>query len=419
MQNIGIIKTAKFKNNAISLVVPVSLEENVTGYNVLAQVLKRGTKSFRTSSEIARYLQEMYGANFDIGMSKIGNKLFVIFYVSFLDNRFTLYNEDLWQKAIDLLNEIIYQPVFIEPDFDDEIIEQEIMNHRLYIESVYDDKGHYSMGRVMEIGLNDSYRIPEYGTIEELDKLNKDVLKNLWEELLKKQAFCYASGNIEKEKDVLDKLASIKILDNSIVTENLRSSGERDFNRESGEVYEKMKINQGKMSLLYNTNISIFSGDYFALVMFNSIFGGGAHSKLFNEVREKHSLAYSIYSSFDKFAGVMTIGGGLDFKNFGKARKLIDEEIDKMKIGEFSTDDLETARMKVISSLKSMEDSMYSTSSYLIALRVFGIDYTIEEVIEGIQSVTKERILEVAKQIEFISAHYLDGEDENGNVQRA
>ena len=255
MQNIGIIKATKFKNNAISLVVPVSLEENVTGFNVLAQVLKRGTRSLGTSSEIARYLQEMYGANFDIGLNKIGNKLFIIFYVSFLDNRFTLYKEDLWDKAIHLLNEIIYHPILKEPDFDEELIEQEILNHRLYIESIYDDKGHYSMGRVIENGLRDSYRIPEYGNIEELEKIDKDVLISLLEELHNKQAFCYATGNITDEDEVTEKLSSLRILSNQLVSDNLKSPGERDFNRETGEVYEKMKINQGKMSLLFNMNV--------------------------------------------------------------------------------------------------------------------------------------------------------------------
>ena len=419
MQNVGIIKTSKFKNNAISLVVPVGMDENVTGYNVLAQVLKRGTRAFSTSSEIARYLQDLYGANFDIGLNKVGDKLFIIFYVSFMDNRFTLYNEDLWDKAIHLLNEVIYHPLLREEDFPQEIIEQEILNHRLYIESIYDDKGHYSMNRVMEIGLLDAYRIPEHGTLEELDRIDRKSLLMLWEELKSKEAFCYASGNITDEEETKDKLASLKILGNVSAGNAPATPGQRRFNRDSGDVYEKMKINQGKMSLLYNTNTTIFEGDYFALVMFNSIFGGGAHSKLFNEVREKNSLAYSIYSSFDKFAGVMTIGAGIDFRNFTKAKELIDVELGKMKSGEFSSDEIEVSRTKIISSLLSMEDSMYNTSNYLIALRVFGIGYSVEDVIEGISKVTKERIMAVAGNIEYICAHYLDGEESNGNSQGA
>ncbi len=410
MRNIEIIQTTKFKNNAISLVIPVEMDNQVTGYNVLAEVLKRGTKEFKTSSEISRYLQEMYGALFDIGLKKIGDKLFIMFYVSFLDHRFTLNGENLLEKAVHLLNELILNPMFIQDDFDDEIIAQEIMSHRLYIESVYDDKGHYSMERVLELGLLDSYKIPDHGTLEELDKVSKESLISLWENLKKKHAFCYVSGNLENEEQVMGEISKLKILNNPMVEDSLSTRGKRVFNRENPAIYEKMKINQGKMSLLYNTNVSIFDGDYFALVVFNSIFGGGAHSKLFNEVREKHSLAYSIYSTFDKFAGVMTVGGGIDFKNFTKTKELIDEELSKMVHGDITHEEMSMAKTKAISSLKAMEDSMYNTSNYLIALRVFGVPYTVESVISEIEKVTKERVVEVAKGIEFIAAHYLDGE---------
>lgn len=410
MNNIEIIQTSKFKNNAISLVIPVDMDEYVTGYNVLAEVLKRGTKEFESSSEISRYLQDMYGAIFDIGLKKIGDKLFIMFYVSFLDHRFTLNGEDLFEKAIHLLNELILYPRFVQNDFDEEIIAQEVMNHRLYIESIYDDKGHYSMERVLEIGLMDSYKIPDHGTIEELDKITKETLVSLWQTLKKKHAFCYVSGNLKNADQVKEEISKLVILENPLQDDSQSSKGIRVFNRENPAVYEKMKINQGKMSLLYNTQASVFEGDYFALVVFNSVFGGGAHSKLFNEVREKHSLAYSIYSTFDKFAGVLTVGGGIDFKNFTKTKELIDEELRKMVQGEITDEEMTMAKTKVVSSLKSMEDSMYNTSNYLIALRVFGIPYTVESVISGIQNVSKERVMDVAKNMEFIAAHYLDGE---------
>lgn len=288
----------------------------------------------------------------------------MIFYVSFLDNRFTLYKEDLWDKAIFLLEEVLYHPLFVREDLSAEIISQELDNHRLYIESVYDDKGHYSMNRVVEIGVLDEYRIPEYGTLEELDGVTPKVLEKLWEDLLKKPAFCYASGNIEDEAAISDKLSMLKILKDEPEEQSEVSYGERSFIERADIVYEPMKINQGKMSLLYKTNTTIFSGDYFALAVFNSIFGGGAHSKLFNEVREKHSMAYSIYSSFDKFAGVMTIGKlGVDFTKFDRTKELIDEELQKMIDGEFSNEEMEIARTKMISTIHSMEDSMYNTSN--------------------------------------------------------
>ena len=114
-------------------------------------------------------------------------------------------------------------------------------------------------------------------------------------------------------------------------------------------------------------------------------------------------MLYNIHYKFFKFKILL---------NLVKYYRVVflNEELLKMMHGEITDEEMFMAKTKVISSLKSMEDSMYNTSNYLIALRVFGIPYTVESVISGIEKVTKERVVDVAKGIEFIAAHYLDGE---------
>ena len=64
---------------------------------------------------------------------------------------------------------------------------------------------------------------------------------------------------------------------------------------------EEFDINQGKLSLGYNVDIDINSDEYFQMMVYNGILGGGVQSKLFQNVREKYSLAYYAFSRFDKF----------------------------------------------------------------------------------------------------------------------
>lgn len=410
MKNIGFIHTDKFKHNAISLIIPVDMEENITGYNVLAQVLKRGTQRHRTSSEISRALQEMYGSVMDINLSKRGNKLFLTFYIHFLDNRFTLYHEDLWSPAIALLREVLYEPLLAEGAFLPDFVEQEMENHRLYIEAQYDDKSQYSMNRVIELGLQDAYRFPEYGTLEELEKLDGPKLFKLWEDLLSKSAFAYAAGHIKDPEEIRKQLMTLPILKDTGHTDLMEQQAPR-FNKAAERHVESMRVNQGKMALLYETGIDVFQGDYPALVVFNSIYGGGAHSKLFNEVREKHSLCYYVFSTFDKFKGVLTVASGVDVKNFEKTKDLIDLELKKMAVGDFTPEEMHTAKKKLASSLESLEDSMYSMIHYLSSLRVFGIQDDLEQIIEKIQDVDRERVMAAAKGIRFITSHYITKED--------
>lgn len=412
---IGFYKSRKFKNNAISVIIPVSMGENVTGFNVLSQVLKRGTERFATSSEITRYLQDMYGSFFDIIIGKRGDKLFLTFYISFLDNRFTLYGEDLWEKAVELIKEVIYRPRLVEGGFQSEIVTQEIEDQKLYIESQYDDKGHYNMIKVIEQGLMDSYAKPEFGTMEELHALNGDVLMELWKDLRSREAYIQAAGNIEDERRISELLSGIFDEANGGLKagRGLHDHVAPVFVRDLPKAEEPMRINQGKMSLLYSTNTDIFKGDYFSLAVMNSIFGGGAHSKLFNEVREKHSLCYYVYSTFDKFKGVMTISSGVDFKNFDRARELIELELEKMKKGDFTDEEITMSKTRLKATLVAMEDSMYSTMEYVSSLRVYGIGYTVDDVIRGIEEVDRERIMAAAGRLEFITSHYLVKEVES------
>lgn len=412
--SIGFYNSRKFKNNAISVIIPVGMGENVTSYNVLSQVLKRGTERFATSSEISRYLQDMYGSFFDIIIGKRGDKLFLTFYISFLDNRFTLYGEDLWEKAVELIKEVIYRPRLVDGGFQTDIVSQEIEDQKLYIESQYDDKGHYNSIKVIEQGLLDPYSKPEFGTMEELMALDGDVLFGLWNDLRSREAYIQAAGNIEDEDRIYDLLSGIFDEAGGLrVGRGLHDHVEPVFVNDLPEVRETMKINQGKMSLLYSTNTDIFRGDYFSLAVMNSIFGGGAHSKLFNEVREKHSLCYYVYSAFDKFKGVMTISSGVDFKNFDKARNLIEIELEKMKTGDFTEEEIAMSKTRLKATLVAMEDSMYNTMEYISSLRVYGIGYSVEDVIRGIEEVDRDRIMAAAAKLEFITSHYLVKEEES------
>ena len=97
-----------------------------------------------------------------------------------------------------------------------------------------------------------------------------------------------------------------------------------------------MDVTQGKLSIGLRTNISPLDNDYWALLVGNSIFGSGAHSKLFNNVREKLSLAYYAYSRISRYNSVMLIGSGIEFENFKKAKKEILFQLEAVKKGDFS-----------------------------------------------------------------------------------
>ena len=301
MDNINIIKSEKFKNNAISLVIPLELDDRVTEYNLIAALLKRGTKNYPSSKAIWEHLQNLYGAVFDIVVTKKGEKLFLNFYIQCINDIYALEGEALLKEALDFLYEVVNNPLVSEKGFDESYFETEKENLKVLINSRMDNKDSYALERVQEIITEgEPYSIYKYGDIERLQAIKNKDLPSLWQEIYNNSPrFLFACGNID-EKALGDK---VSLLSNNTGKEI--SIPKTSFKGEVKEIKEVMDVNQGKLCLGYRTNTTIFNGDYFGLSVMNSILGGGTHSKLFNEVREKNSLAYYSYSFIEKFKGLL------------------------------------------------------------------------------------------------------------------
>ena len=102
------IDTDKFKTNLIAIFLSTSLNrENVTKNSVLTSVLRRGCKKFDTQEKISKELEEMYGAEFDCGISKIGKNHVLKFYIESINDEFLPQNDNnMLKKSIEILSDI-------------------------------------------------------------------------------------------------------------------------------------------------------------------------------------------------------------------------------------------------------------------------------------------------------------------------
>ena len=108
-----IVETNKFKTNLITVTLSMPLtRENVTFNSVIPAVLKRGTNNLKTQEEISKKLEEMYGAEFDCGIEKIGDNHILKFYIETLNDKFIPQKDgkNLAKEGLDLLFDIIFNP---------------------------------------------------------------------------------------------------------------------------------------------------------------------------------------------------------------------------------------------------------------------------------------------------------------------
>ena len=117
-----LIDTKKFKTNLISVVISMPLDrKNVTFNTMIPAVLKRGTKNLKSQDEISKKLEEMYGAEFDCGIEKIGDNHILKFYIETLnDNFLPEKNMGISKESLDLLFDIILNPCLEDGLFKEE-----------------------------------------------------------------------------------------------------------------------------------------------------------------------------------------------------------------------------------------------------------------------------------------------------------
>lgn len=395
MNNVIVINTSQFKNNSVSVLIPLDLDDRTTDYNLISLIIKRGCEKYKTSREIWNQLQELYGAVFDIVISKKGEKLFLNFYIQFIKNKYAIYGEDVFKEAINLLKEFINNPLIINGMFNNEYFEQEKENLRVLINSRIDNKDEYAIERAIEICCEgEPYSIYKYGDLERLNNIKNDEITKLWLSIVERKQFYFlVCGAVDE--------ASTKELINNVF-------GVKEVSFK--ETIEKMKVKQGKITICFRSKINVLNDDYFALAVMNSILGGGTHSKLFNEVREKNSLAYYCYSFVEKFKGILVIAAGIDTENFKKAKEIILEQIEEIQKGNISDKEFDSAKSKLISDFKTIKDSQYSIIDYIGALRAYGINYSIEDIISEVKAVTLERIIEASKKLQLSTVFFIDKE---------
>lgn len=399
----------KFKDNAISLNIPLPLDDKITDYNLIVQILKRGCKKYKSTKEAWEKLQDLYGAVFDIVTSKKGEIFVITFYMQIIDSKFALEKEDLFEEAVELLSEYVNNPLIINGQFNNEYFTIEKENLKDLIEARKDDKDEYAIDRATEICCEgEPYEIFRFGDVESLEKIENSELAALWETVIKNSdMYFYICGNIEQEtcEKVINKYFTEVAGEYDIVSE----SG--NVTRTSKEVTEQMSVNQGKLTICYRTEETAVTAEFPNAAVMNSILGGGIHSKLFVEVREKNSLAYYCYSFLEKFKGLLIIAAGIDSLNYEKTKEIIFRQLEEIKNGNITEQELSRAKSKLMSDLKKIKDSQYSLINYLSSLQLYDIASDIDEIIENISRVTAEDVIKSAKKLNLGSIYFLRKEE--------
>lgn len=404
---LALIKNPKFKSNLISIYFARNLKkEEVTKISLLCNMMSIGSKKYPTMKEISRKMDELYGLSMNMGVSKHGEKSLTFF--KFLSVSDDYLDEPIFEDVIDFINEIVNRPFIVDGEFNPSMIEIEKNALKDEIEARINDKKSYALLRcIEEMCEGEPYSIDQTGYVDDLKSITaKDIADTYYDFISTSNIYISIEGDFNEDK-VLE-ICKNKFKFNRGNIESIKREDIFKIPENITYTTEIMGMQQGKLVMGYRTMVDYKDyKKYYSLMVGNSIFGGGPHSKLFNNVREKESMCYYAHSTLEKSKGLMLVSSGIELDLYEKALKLVTKELDDVKNGNFSDKDIENAKKSILNTFRASHDSISGESDFTYNQFISDTNLKFEEVTDYISGVSREDIVEAMKNIVEDTVYYI------------
>lgn len=402
------IKDSRFKTTKLSVTFALPLTKEYASVNaLLSGVLTRSTSAYPDFTLLSKKLSDLYGATLGGYVRKSGDKQIVVFSISGLDDKYAFQGDNITLDMSNLLCDVIFKPKLNGKSFYEEEILQEKRQLKDLIDSEFNDKRVYSLNKAISIMCKDEpYGLSRLGTKFDLDAVTGEDLYSAWVNLLQKanvEIFFSGENGGEVAKNTLKNFFS-SYERFPVNTENTIISDVQNVK----ELKEVMELSQSKMIMGFRSGVASPYNDTMAMRLAVAILGGTAHSKLFNNVREKLSLCYYCSARFDKTKGIMTIESGVEKDNIEKAQKAILKELDDITKGNITDFEIESTKLSMCNDFVSVGDNVFGLEVWYLSQVLCGEFESIEEACKKVQSVTKEEIMEMASKLKLDTVYVLE-----------
>lgn len=376
--------------------------------SVLSNVMQHSNGKFKKSAAFRSYLDDLYGTVMYFDASKRANDHTVVLNVETVNDQYLAENKVL-DDVIDLIQTAIFNPNFENDQFVSSIVEREKEMVIQRIQSIFDDKTRYAHQRLTQlIRPNHPASISANGNIEEVKNITTESLTKAYHSMINDDKIdIYVLGDVDVDaiQQKLVNALTFKDREEIPYPEYEESKPEKDY------VNEKQDMNQGKLHIGYSTPIKFGDEDYPKMQIFNGVFGGYAHSKLFMNVRERESLAYYASSSYSSHYGLVYVVSGIEPSNEKKAIDVINEQLEEMKNGNISDLELNQTKAMLGSQLREALDSARGQIDIYDQYKDLGEEFSIDKWRERWKQVTKEDLQEMASQLKLEAVYFLSGKE--------
>ncbi|WP_071130455.1 EF-P 5-aminopentanol modification-associated protein YfmF [Enterococcus timonensis] len=410
--NLHVLTTEKYKTVRINIRFATELASGVaTKRTLLSSLLETNSQKYPTQNLLADALADLFGASFSINVGKKGRLHILTVSMNVVNEKF-IEEKGILENAVEFLKEILFAPHFVAEKFHQETFDREKENLVRYLQSVYEDKQTYASAQLSQLYFTDeAQQVPSYGNVSELQALTNQELTRYYQEMMANDRVdILVIGDItEKAAEKLFK--NLPFVPRETKLPDLQY--QQALSPVVAEKQEQQDILQAKLNVAYQVPADYDGKNYFPLLVFNGIFGGFPHSKLFLNVREKESLAYYASSSFDVYRQYLTVQSGIDTKNRDHVLSLINQQLVAIQQGQISDLELNQTKANWKNQFLMQQDTMQGQ------LEMFYKDIiapksakTNEQWLEELAAVSKDDVQQVARQIRLQSIYFLAGKEQ-------
>ncbi len=375
-------------------------------YAILPGLLTRCCRRYPTVPAFSRRLDELYGAALEGHVTALGNRQVLVFSVSFLHKDYTLDGSDLTAEATRLLLDTLFDPAMEDGVFRQADFEQEKRCLLEHLQGEINEKRTYARRRCKELLCPDHpFSLNPYGTEETVNALTPASVTDALVTLL-------TSADIhwlyQGDTDVATLKTALEAPFLDIVPRRVAAlTDDSAYAMKETALTEEMPLKQAKLVLGFRIAAAEPDGPVMAARLMNTLWGGCASSLLFKHVREEQSLCYYCASSYDRYQGVILVDSGIEAADATRTTEEILKQLEAIRQGNFSDEELEAARRSLIQRFAGLEDTAADREGWYVGQTVYEHYITPAEAGEQLAAVTREDVCRAAKLVHFDTTYLL------------
>ena len=404
-----VCRDTRFKQGCLSFQLIRQMKAEEAALNaLLPSVLLRGTRNCPDLRSITEHLDELYGASVSPLVRRVGDYQTTGLYCGFMDDRFALPGDQVLRPMLAFLEELLLDSPLGNGTFLPAFVESEKKNLIATIESELNDKRAYSMSRLLRLLCReDTFGIPRLGEKEQVETITPESLYSHYRNILRSSPidiFYVGSAESAQVAELLMPLVT------KLGARGTRLQPQTAFHPcEKSDVVETMDVSQGKLCMGFVTPVINRQQDFAAMQLMNVIFGSGMTSKLFQNVREKMSLCYSIGSGYYGTKGIVVVSAGIDFDKEQLTRDEVLRQLNICREGGITGQELKSAKEALLSSLRSTHDSPGAIEGFYATAALSGLIFSHSEYMEAVEKATIDDVVACANTLELHTTYFLKG----------